>query len=668
MLKKSKSVLAGVALVTLASHFTFADTYTWTRAVGNNNWDSTTGGGATSNWATAGGIATPIPQTPAIDTTTDVVYSGTLTIGNTSSSLRQDYSVDSIVFAADFWHGAQATFNVNTPTTLLAGATSAHLTIGAGGITNDIGLGAGSFNVNITRNALVDANLILGADQTWTVNTPPPPGGGGGQLGLSIIRPIVGDFQVTKAGVGLLIMGMPTQNTGWTGGISINEGTVRTGGAAGENFQFGSGTIRNVSDNDVSLTASTITSAGGGGDRIFSNDVVFGGTGAMVFGGSFNMTFTADSTWTLESDKRIGASLMTTVDGSIGGNFGFTKENGGVMVLNGANTYTGVTTVDDGVLQPKNAFALGTTAGGTVIEAGGALELTGGLTFAGETLSIAGLGEGTASAGLGIDAQAGALRNRTGNNTWTGAVTVNGADAFIAVDGATTLALSGGVSGDASSSARVGSTVAPGTLVTSHVRTGGLAVDAGGKVVISADGTSAGRSNIGSLSVATAQVDITNNAAVLSAVTLADARALIVSGRNGGAWNGNGINSSTAAANPATAIGYALASSVPATAIFGTTSGTDVLVRYTLQGDADLSGGVSLDDFTALAAAFGNAGGWSSGDFNYDGVVNLDDFTPLAANFGNSLPGDVARGAVPEPTALGLVAIGVAGLLRRRRK
>jgi len=85
-------------------------------------------------------------------------------------------------------------------------------------------------------------------------------------------------------------------------------------------------------------------------------------------------------------------------------------------------------------------------------------------------------------------------------------------------------------------------------------------------------------------------------------------------------------------------------------------------VRY---GDANLSGSVTLDDFTALASNFGNAGGWGQGDFNYSGTVNLDDFTALAANFGLSTP--LARSAVPEPTAMGAIALCTTALLRRRR-
>jgi len=59
---------------------------------------------------------------------------------------------------------------------------------------------------------------------------------------------------------------------------------------------------------------------------------------------------------------------------------------------------------------------------------------------------------------------------------------------------------------------------------------------------------------------------------------------------------------------------------------------------FAFAGDANHDRTVNLDDFTALAAAFGTAGTFSQGDFDYSGNVNLDDFTILASKFGTTLP------------------------------
>ena len=116
----------------------------------------------------------------------------------------------------------------------------------------------------------------------------------------------------------------------------------------------------------------------------------------------------------------------------------------------------------------------------------------------------------------------------------------------------------------------------------------------------------------------------------------------------------------------------------------------NVTLRATLFGDADLDGGVSINDFNALAGNFGQATGrvWSQGDFDYDGGVSINDFNLLAGNFGQTLPasseawaGLIAFAAahndmeafqaitgVPEPTGLGLLAAGATLGLRRRRR
>jgi len=87
-------------------------------------------------------------------------------------------------------------------------------------------------------------------------------------------------------------------------------------------------------------------------------------------------------------------------------------------------------------------------------------------------------------------------------------------------------------------------------------------------------------------------------------------------------------------------------------------------------GDADFSGSVTLDDFTALAANFGSPGEqfWYDGDFNDDYQVNLDDFTALAANFGLAAPSGLPRdSAIPEPTSLTFALVVASQLFLRRR-
>jgi hypothetical protein len=179
--------------------------------------------------------------------------------------------------------------------------------------------------------------------------------------------------------------------------------------------------------------------------------------------------------------------------------------------------------------------------------------------------------------------------------------------------------------------------------------------------------------------------DIGNNHVIVSSSgdSAAAIRGYLVSGYNGGNWNGAGIDTS-AVTGSKYGLGYADGADG---GISGITSG-QIEVKYTLYGDTNLDGSVNSVDFGNLAANFGKSGKvWDQGDFDYNGTVNSVDFGLLAGNFGKSLgaAGAVASAdwaaldafatanglmsEVPEPTAAGMLLATTAGIcLRRRRK
>jgi hypothetical protein len=136
-------------------------------------------------------------------------------------------------------------------------------------------------------------------------------------------------------------------------------------------------------------------------------------------------------------------------------------------------------------------------------------------------------------------------------------------------------------------------------------------------------------------------------------------KAQLTSGYSDGAWNGDGINTSSATA--ATGLGW---KENPAS--------QSISVKFTYYGDADLSGTVDSNDFNALVASYGATGAaiWAQGDFNYDGKINTKDFNYLAGNFGLTIPAPAPLGAVvPEPASvavMGMIALGCGS--RRRRQ
>ena len=87
-------------------------------------------------------------------------------------------------------------------------------------------------------------------------------------------------------------------------------------------------------------------------------------------------------------------------------------------------------------------------------------------------------------------------------------------------------------------------------------------------------------------------------------------------------------------------------------------------------GDTDGDHDVDVIDYGNMVAQLGGAPGVKSADFNGDNFVDLEDFAILRGNFGfgvESAP-DAEFGAItPEPTTLGMLALGGLVVLRRRR-
>ena len=142
-------------------------------------------------------------------------------------------------------------------------------------------------------------------------------------------------------------------------------------------------------------------------------------------------------------------------------------------------------------------------------------------------------------------------------------------------------------------------------------------------------------------------------------------RAALHRGYAGGDWNGRGIFSSTAAAEPGTGVSFAEAgemfTSFPAGFAGQSVDATSILLRYARLGDANADGAVGLADFAALAANFNTAGRtFAGGNFDYDptGAVDLADFALLAGNFNRSLPAvfQTPRSAASAPVATSIFA------------
>jgi autotransporter-associated beta strand protein len=229
-------------------------------------------------------------------------------------------------------------------------------------------------------------------------------------------------------------------------------------------LEAGAGTISNtisgsfgltIGSGQVALTgANTYTGATNvtAGTLIAGNNAAFG-SGFVSLAGGTTLSFMSGSNFTLANNFQISgdpnfmppSGTTQTISGAIadGATPGFLNMLGpGTMVLSGANTYSGGTTVSAGRLQIAGAGTLGATTGtlgvsGGILDLGGTTQTTGALTLSGGVIedgtlksSSFGVEAGTVSATL---AGAGALTKSSAgtvilsaDNAYTGGTFIRG--------------------------------------------------------------------------------------------------------------------------------------------------------------------------------------------------------------------------------------------------
>jgi len=244
------------------------------------------------------------------------------------------------------------------------------------------------------------------------------------------------------------------------------------------------------------------------------------------------------------------------------------------------------------------------------------------------------IGEG--AAGLGINKAGLATLTLAGDNTYTGATTVNEGTLLINGDqsgatGAVTVKLDAMLGGGG----RVG---------------GNVTVEDGGGLVWNFDGSTG------------TTLDL------LGTLDFAPGWALTLTG----------TGTPTGDQDLVIASGGITGFAAPTSIDYGTTGWSDVTVQedsgrihlsFSLAGDANGDGFIDDDDLAVLLSNWeqdpGTITTWELGDFTADTDVDDDDLAVLLGNWTGSPPGGAA---VPEPASAVLLAIGAATLLWRRRE
>ncbi|HTV62415.1 MAG TPA: autotransporter-associated beta strand repeat-containing protein [Verrucomicrobiae bacterium] len=393
----------------------------------------------------------------------------------------------------------------------------------------------------------------------------------------------------------------------WTGGgIDANWSTAGnwSGGVAPTNNGTAAivlaGTTQLSPYVDVPWSISSLTFSTNGGAFTLSGNALTIGAGG-IYNSNMNsqvisnsITLGAAQTWNAASNNLVFAGNVTNsgdlltvsglsntlINGAISGAGGLTKTGAGSVTLTASNSYSGVTTVSAGVMNIQNSGALGSGAGGTVVSSGAALQLQGGISVTGETLSLVGSGIGAS----------GALRNISGSNSWSGAITLTGASTFDADAG--TLYVGANIANGtyASTFTNNGTILLAGALGSG---TGALTKTGTGTLVIAGANTYTGATTV---SGGTLQFGAGGNLPPTSAVTINASGIMDLNSLN------ESILSLAGAGNVTLESGTLTVNNTAAATFSGVMSGTGGLVKASGAGVFTLSGANTYSGGTTIAA------------------------------------------------------------------
>lgn len=380
-------------------------------------------------------------------------------------------------------------------TTVNAGATLAFT-----GTTNvtmaaPITLANGAALENLNTSGFTVLNGALTSSGSTSITIDQPAGAGGRGLFLDAGLHGSGTVTINTTNAGNLVS-LRNNNSTFSGTLVIN-GIASAAAGAGSGLALGGPATSNalinanvVVNGTIELADQGMGWANGFGTSRF-NMGALSGTGIIV--GNRNPTGNFGSTIVLGNTNDSGLFSGRIVRGSGRTNvIGVTKVGTGTQIFSGANGYTGATNVNVGVLNIRHNTALGTTAGGTTVASGAALQIEGDIAVGAEALTLNGFGI----------ANDGALRNMSGANAYGGAITLGSAARINADAGMLTLGtitgagqnLTLGGAGDTTITGPIGTTTGTltkdgsGTAILSGTNTysGGTAIN-GGAVQISSD-------------------------------------------------------------------------------------------------------------------------------------------------------------------------------------
>lgn len=198
-----------------------------------------------------------------------------------------------------------------------------------------------------------------------------------------------------------------------------------------------------VAENDLLISAAITQANGsyltktGAGKLTFTGINSYSGTttinaGTLQIGDGGTLGTISSAGVTNNAALVFNRSNDFTISNAISGTGTVTKSGAGVLTLSGGNSYTGLTTISQGILKCGSTNALGTIAGSTTIVDGAALDLNGLNYSTAEPLTINGTG---VSANGVISNSTTTAATFAGPITLASNATINGKDANLTLSG-----------------------------------------------------------------------------------------------------------------------------------------------------------------------------------------------------------------------------------------
>ena len=612
------AALAFTALLAVPGH-TSAATVFWDGNL-STTWDA-----SAQNWKTlvSGGTSTAFTTNDTV--TFGVTSPGTQTVVVTPGGVSTGLFTISSGTAWNFSGGNITAFSETTQNSIGNATTFTDM----------------SFNLTRNGSTGTSVGVTITANVTLTSSTAKISTWRGPLAGFSLTT----GKTLTLAGSAILDANKILSKSGLQGTIIINDNAVLKGAAFGSSNAAGT-FLQPIDLNGGTLTATTLTSAGGGVAITWSGGVIRPTTTAGISygtnangvvntivldgagGGTFNgLDYNTNTVSTITIDNAITES---------GGSYGVTLTGGGNLTLNGNNTYTGATTISAGTLVIGSTGLLGggnysqsIANSGTFLFGSNSNQTLGGIISGSGAVTKNGTGTLTLS----------------GNNTYSGATTISAGTLVITSTGllgggnySQSIANNGAFLFGSNSNQTLGGIISG---------TGALTKDGTGTLTLSGNNTYSGTTTI---SVGTLQANHANALGNGGNITFTSGTLQYTANSNATDWGARFKNSTSAIALDTNSTNVTLSAAIDATNTGGLTKlATGTL---TLSGNNTYSGATTISAGTLVITSTGLLGGG-----NYSQSIANNGAFLFGSNSDQTLSGTISGSGALTKNGTGMLTL-----------